>query len=124
MASTKSTRKPTAKKAKPAAKKASPAASSKKAAPSKAKKGVASKAKPAKKAAPSKPKPTAQAQASKTAKATKAPKDVLDFGEFPAGAVTRHEVTLCLSCIYKLFTNQLGLAPRTAYNEIRRYAPT
>jgi hypothetical protein len=33
-------------------------------------------------------------------------------------------VTLCLSCIYKLFTNQLGLAPRTAYNEIRRYAPT
>jgi hypothetical protein len=38
--------------------------------------------------------------------------------------VTRHEVTLCLSCIYKLFTNQMGLAPRTAYNEIRRYAPT
>ncbi|HEX8335243.1 MAG TPA: hypothetical protein VF621_00855, partial [Pyrinomonadaceae bacterium] len=51
-------------------------------------------------------------------------RDVLDFGEFPAGSVTRHEVALCLSCIYKLFTNQLGLAPRTAYNEIRRYAPT
>jgi hypothetical protein len=33
-------------------------------------------------------------------------------------------VTLCLACIFSLFTKQLGLAPRTAYNEIRRYAPT
>ncbi|MDT5156766.1 MAG: hypothetical protein QOH51_1123 [Acidobacteriota bacterium] len=51
-------------------------------------------------------------------------KDVLDFEEFPAGSVSRRDVTLCLACIYRLFTNQLGLAPRTAYNEIRRYAPT
>jgi hypothetical protein len=94
MAATKSKAKTAAKKAKPSAKKA-----------------VASKPKAAKKAA-------AKAQ---PAKATK---DVLDFGEFPAGAVTRQEVTLCLSCIFKLFTNQLGLAPRTAYNEIRRYAPS
>jgi hypothetical protein len=49
---------------------------------------------------------------------------VLDFGGFPAGAVTRQDVTLCLACIFRLFTKQLGLAPRTAYNEIRRYAPT
>jgi hypothetical protein len=116
MASTKSTRKTAAKKAKPSPKKA-------KAAPSKSKKGGAPK-----KAAPpkSKPKAAKKAQAPKAAKApkVKAPKDVLDFGEFPAGSVTRQEVTLCLSCIFKLFTNQLGLAPRTAYNEIRRYAPT
>jgi len=58
------------------------------------------------------------------AAAKKQAKDVLDFSGFPAGSVTRHDVTLCLSCIFKLFTNQLGLAPRTAYNEIRRYAPT
>ncbi|MFL6334667.1 MAG: hypothetical protein ACJ754_15245 [Pyrinomonadaceae bacterium] len=96
-------------KSKTAAKKARPA--------SKAKKGVATKKTAAK------PKAAKKARASKAAKA-KAPKDVLDFGEFPAGSVTRHEVTLCLSCIYKLFTNQLGLAPRTAYNEIRRYAPS
>ena len=51
-------------------------------------------------------------------------KDVLDFAEFPAGSVTRHTTTLCLACIFRLFTKQLGLAPRTAYNEIRRYAPT
>ena len=50
--------------------------------------------------------------------------DVLDFAEFPTGSVTQHTTTLCLACIFRLFTKQLGLAPRTAYNEIRRYAPT
>jgi hypothetical protein len=104
MAATKSKSKAAAKKAKPSAKKS-------KAAPSKSK--TAGKPKAAKKAA-------AKVKATKAT----ATKDVLDFGEFPAGSVTRHEVTLCLSCIFKLFTNQLGLAPRTAYNEIRRYAPT
>src|ERR1041384_400946 len=79
------------------------------------------KAKPSAKKSKSKAAPASKPKAAAKTKATKA---VLDFGEFPAGSVTRHEVTLCLSCIYKLFTNQLGLAPRTAYNEIRRYAPT
>src|ERR1044071_9497961 len=74
------------------------------------------------KAAAKKAKPASKSK--KGAAKAKATKDVLDFGEFPAGSVTRHEVTLCLACIFKLFTNQLGLAPRTAYNEIRRYAPT
>jgi hypothetical protein len=132
---------------KTAAKKTKAAARTVKAAPSKAKKGAASaskkagavkrkpsgsskakaaKASKAKAAAAAKPKAAAKTQATKTAKsaATKTKKDVLDFGEFPAGSFTRHEVTLCLSCIFKLFTQQLGLAPRTAYNEIRRYAPT
>ena len=107
MAATKSKSKTSAKKAK--------------AAPSKLKKVTAAKSKKAAaKAAPAQPSKTKAAKASKA----KAPKDVLDFGEFPAGSVTRHEVTLCLACIFKLFTQQLGLAPRTAYNEIRRYAPT
>jgi hypothetical protein len=105
MAATRSTSKAAAQKAKPSAKKAQTAPASK------APKGAA------------KPKAAKKAQPAKATKA-KAPKDVLDFGEFPAGSVTRHEVTLCLSCIFKLFTNQLGLAPRTAYNEIRRYAPS
>lgn len=88
----------------------------------KAKAAPVVKSKPAAKAQPAKAS-KAKAQAPKALKA-KAAKDVLDFGEFPAGSVTRHEVTLCLACIFKLFTQQLGLAPRTAYNEIRRYAPT
>ena len=116
-------KKTTAKKAKPPAKKAKPAAR-------KVKKGAASKR--AAKAAPA-PKPKAAKATAAKAKppakkaappAKKAARDVLDFGDFPAGSVTRHEVTLCLACIFKLFTNQLGLAPRTAYHEIRRYAPT
>src|SRR4051794_9175573 len=98
-------------KPKTAAKRARKAAPSKSKSVSKAKKGAA----PSKKGA-AKVKATEPAKAAKA----KAPKDALDFGEFPAGSVTRHEVTLCLSCIFKLFTNQLGLAPRTAYNEIRR----
>jgi len=104
-------------KPKTAAKKAKPAARKVKTAPPKSKKAAPSKPKATKKAG-------VKAQSKKVAQASKAPKDVLDFGEFPAGSVTRHEVTLCLSCIFKLFTNQMGLAPRTAYNEIRRYAPT
>ena len=130
MVATKSRPKTAAKKAKPSAKKAKAAppskakkggaATSKKAAPSKSKTAAGKKAVSKPKAAT---KIEAKAQATKATKA-KAPKDVLDFGEFPAGSVTRHEVTLCLSCIFKLFTNQMGLAPRTAYNEIRRYAPT
>ncbi|MET0649505.1 MAG: hypothetical protein ABW208_23080 [Pyrinomonadaceae bacterium] len=143
---TRSTSKTAAKKAGASAKRSKAAAKSVKAAASKAGKGAAAgkKAPPPKPKAASKPKAApkpkaaskagAKSQASKASKAAKgkalkaakgkAPKDVLDFGEFPAGALTRHEVTLCLSCIFKLFTKQLGLAPRTAYNEIRRYAPT
>jgi hypothetical protein len=142
---------PAAKKSKPTAAKKKPAPPpAKKGGASKAKAASATKAKAtsAKKAKPagvSKSKGagavksgtgTKRAAAGKTAAkkaagkpagkaaAKKQAKDVLDFSEFPAGSVTRHDVSLCLACIFKLFTNQLGLAPRTAYNEIRRYAPT
>src|ERR1044071_9068396 len=120
MVATRSKAKTAARKAKPSAKKAA-AAKAKKGKAAASKKGAA-KPKAAQKAA-AKAQPAKATKTTKTTKA-KAAKDVLDFGDFPAGSVTRHEVTLCLSCIYKLFTNQLGLAPRTAYNEIRRYAPT
>ncbi len=50
--------------------------------------------------------------------------DVLDLGEFPPGTFTRHSSLLCLACIFDLFTKQFGLAPRTAYAEVRRYAPS
>src|SRR5215207_2228429 len=132
MAATKKSSKTTAKKAKPAAKaKAAAAKAPKKSA---AKKPAASKS--SKKAAASKAvgatktkaasKASKKAVASKSAKASK-PKqarDVLDFSEFPAGSVSRTDVTLCLACIFRLFTNQHGLPPRTAYDEIRRYSPT
>jgi hypothetical protein len=48
----------------------------------------------------------------------------LDLSAFPPGTVTEYSTLLCLSCIFELFTSQLGLAPRTAYSEIKRYAPS
>lgn len=149
MAATKSKAKTAAKKAKPAAKakaavasrakksatvkKAAAAKASKKSSPKKSsskkpaalsKKAVALKASKAKAVGVAKAAVTSKkAVASKSAKAKQA-RDVLDFSEFPAGSVSRSDVTLCLACIFRLFTNQLGLAPRTAYDEIRRYSPT
>jgi hypothetical protein len=48
----------------------------------------------------------------------------LDFSDFPPGTVTEYTTHLCLACTFDIFTAQLGLAPRTAYSEIKRYAPT
>lgn len=48
----------------------------------------------------------------------------LDWSAFPAGMVNEYSTHLCLACIFKIFTAQLGLAPRTAYSEIKRHAPT
>lgn len=50
-------------------------------------------------------------------------RDALDLGGVPPAFVARHTTSLCLACIFDLFTGRLGLAPRTAYNEIRRHAP-
>lgn len=48
----------------------------------------------------------------------------IDLGEFPAGALATYTRLVCLACIFDLFTKQLGLAPRTAYSEIKRHAPS
>jgi hypothetical protein len=47
----------------------------------------------------------------------------LDFSAFPPGAVSEYATQLCLACIFDVFTKRLGLAPRTAYSEIKRHAP-
>jgi len=48
----------------------------------------------------------------------------VDFSDFPPGTVTTYERSVCLACIFDLFTKQLGLAPRTAYSEVKRHTPT
>jgi hypothetical protein len=48
----------------------------------------------------------------------------LDFSHFPPGTVTEYTTLVCLACIFDIFTKQLGLAPRSAYSEIKRYAPS
>jgi hypothetical protein len=56
--------------------------------------------------------------------ATKQKKRELDFSDFPPGTVNAYTRLVCLACIFDLFTKQLGLAPRTAFSEIKRHAPT
>ncbi|MBC8031433.1 MAG: hypothetical protein H7Z16_15095 [Pyrinomonadaceae bacterium] len=48
----------------------------------------------------------------------------LDLSAFPAGTVTEYSTLVCLACTFDIFTTQLGLAPRTAYSEIKKYSPT
>ena len=48
----------------------------------------------------------------------------LDFSNFPSGTVTEYTTLVCLACIFDIFTTQFGLAARTAYAEIRKYAPS
>ncbi|MCU1267422.1 MAG: hypothetical protein JWM21_3740 [Acidobacteria bacterium] len=47
-----------------------------------------------------------------------------DLSKFPAASVSEYSTLVCLACTFDIFTSQLGLAPRTAYSEIKRYAPT
>ena len=39
-------------------------------------------------------------------------------------ALSRNTPLVCLACIFDIFTRQIGLAPRSAYSEIKRYSPT
>ncbi|HKO99140.1 MAG TPA: hypothetical protein VJU86_19225 [Pyrinomonadaceae bacterium] len=48
----------------------------------------------------------------------------LDLSGFPPGSVTEYSTLVCLACTFDIFTAQLGLAPRTAYSEIKKYSPT
>ena len=48
----------------------------------------------------------------------------LDFSGFAPGTVTEYNTLVCLACIFDIFTKQLGLAPRSAYSEIKRHSPT
>src|ERR1051325_2655182 len=51
-------------------------------------------------------------------------KKPLDLSAFPPGDVTEYSTLVCLACTFEIFTTQLGLAPRTAYSEIKKYTPT
>ncbi|HEX8846096.1 MAG TPA: hypothetical protein VF791_15705 [Pyrinomonadaceae bacterium] len=48
----------------------------------------------------------------------------LSFSDFPPGTVAEYTTLVCLACIFDIFTKQLGLAPRTAYSEIKRHSPS
>ena len=49
--------------------------------------------------------------------------DPLDLSAFPPESVTQLEKWICLACVLDVFTRHMGLAPRTAHLEIKRYKP-
>lgn len=53
-----------------------------------------------------------------------AKKKPVDLSAFPPGSVTEYSTLVCLACTFEIFTTQLGLAPRTAYSEIKKYSPS
>jgi hypothetical protein len=55
--------------------------------------------------------------------ATSTKKRELDLSEFPPGTVTEYTTLVCLACIFEIFTKQLGLAPRTAFSEVKHHTP-
>jgi len=56
--------------------------------------------------------------------ATSAKQREIDLSAFPPGSITEYSTLVCLACTFDIFTAQMGLAPRTAYSEIKRYSPT
>lgn len=53
-----------------------------------------------------------------------ATRNELDFSDFPPGTITEFTTLVCLACTFDIFTKQIGLAPRSAYSEIKRYSPS
>jgi len=60
----------------------------------------------------------------KSARMATTKKRELNFKDFPAGTITEYTTLVCLACIFDIFTKQFGLAPRTAFTEIKHHAPT
>jgi hypothetical protein len=73
----------------------------------------------------------AKAKAKTTAKKAKAvapprvkkPAEALDLTRFPNESLVHFERSICLACVADVFLRHLGLAQKTAQNEIRRYTP-
>ena len=51
-------------------------------------------------------------------------KGEIDFSDFPPGTLTDYTTLVCLACIFDIFTKQFGMAPRSAYSQIKHYTPT
>ncbi len=70
------------------------------------------------KTAPRKAAPRPQAPPQKNAPAP------LDLSKFPSESLTHGERWICLACVWEVFTRHMGLKPRTAMLEIKRYTPS
>src|SRR4051812_10108467 len=48
----------------------------------------------------------------------------LDLSALPPESVSQLEKWICLACVLDVFTRHLGLAPKTAHLEVKRYTPS
>jgi len=48
----------------------------------------------------------------------------LNLEHLPKGYLRHYRRSVCLACIFGIYTKQLKLTPRTAYSEAKRYEPT
>jgi hypothetical protein len=48
----------------------------------------------------------------------------VDLSTFPSESVQSSERSLCVACVWQIFTQAMSLAPKTALAEIRRYTPS
>lgn len=48
----------------------------------------------------------------------------VDLSAFPPESVRESEKWICLACILDVFTRHMGLSPKTAHLEIKRYTPS
>ena len=75
---------------------------------------------------------TGPSQAAKKTQAKRAAKKIpakskqaaFDFAALPPGTVETSTRTLCLACVWKLFTKQLQLSPNAALTAIKKYEPS
>src|SRR5271170_7625934 len=48
----------------------------------------------------------------------------VDLSAFPPESVTSSERSICVACVWQIFTRAMSLAPKTALTEIKRYTPS
>ena len=48
----------------------------------------------------------------------------LDVSAFPPEAVVQSAAWICLACVLDVFTRHMGISPKTAHSEIKRYMPS
>src|SRR3984885_8796442 len=59
------------------------------------------------------------------AKKTRVPADFrVDLSAFPPESVISSERSLCVACVWQIFTRAMSLTPKTALSEMKRYTPT
>src|SRR6202046_4616614 len=80
--------------------------------------------KPVKKAVVKKTVAKKSARKKNSAKKSKPSVFRVDLSAFPPESVVSSERSLCVACVWQIFTHAMSLAPKIALAEIKRYTPS